>query len=137
VDHIFGELWTRVLKGSSAVVTADSGAKYTVGKGAKSIKHLGIARESMRVILKAKLKAFIVPGKCWKERKADLKVTSNKEEEKEKDSDVERVIIFLPPRYHLLLKFNIYENQTIVKIRTDFWRVLICLDDFFEDLIKV
>lgn len=48
---------------------------------------------------------------------------------------VERVMIFLPPKFHLLLKFKLYQSNCIVKIRTDFWRVLICLDDFFDNLV--
>jgi hypothetical protein len=59
-------------------------------------------------------------------------VDSKTLESQEEIPVIEKVLIFLPPCYHLLLKFHLFADHTVVKIRTDFWRVFICLDDFFD-----
>ncbi|KAJ3427445.1 ap-5 complex subunit beta-1 [Anaeramoeba flamelloides] len=43
--------------------------------------------------------------------------------------------MFLPPKYHLLLKFEIDELSTIVKIKTDFWLCLRWIDEFINNCI--
>lgn len=50
---------------------------------------------------------------------------------------IEKIIIFLPPTFHLLMKFHIYKEYTIIEIKTDFWRVLVCLDEFFDELLEI
>jgi AP-5 complex subunit beta-1 len=42
--------------------------------------------------------------------------------------------MFLPPFYHLLLKFNIGQHITTIKIRTDYWQVLAYVDEFLTSL---
>ena len=96
-------------------------------KAAKSIKYLKSNHEEMISLLQTRLKGFLIP---------ETKPEKYKKKEGKEFLCVERAIIFLPPRFHLLMKFVIYEEHTVVKIRTDFWRVLICLDDFFDNLIK-
>lgn len=48
-----------------------------------------------------------------------------------------RAFIFLPHHYHLLLSFEILEEHTIIRIRTDWWRILTHVDRYFEDILKV
>jgi AP-5 complex subunit beta-1 len=45
------------------------------------------------------------------------------------------VLIFLPPRYHLLLKMEVSDWSTLVRIRTDHWPCLAHVDEFLEALI--
>ncbi|CAD7970147.1 unnamed protein product [Amoebophrya sp. A120] len=41
------------------------------------------------------------------------------------------VLIFIPPRYHLALRFTISEHTTVCRIRTDRFKLLSYLDAFF------
>lgn len=45
------------------------------------------------------------------------------------------VLIFLPPRYHLLLKMEVSDWSTLVRIRTDHWPCLAHVDEFLEALV--
>lgn len=47
------------------------------------------------------------------------------------------VIIFIPPKYHLALRFTISENTTLCRIRTDRFNLLSYMDSFFwADFLK-
>jgi AP-5 complex subunit beta-1 len=48
---------------------------------------------------------------------------------------IKTALIFLPPRYHLLLQFKINPEETIVEIRTDYWKSLIHVDAFLDRLL--
>ena len=41
------------------------------------------------------------------------------------------VVVFVPPRFHLLFKFHVSDDSTVVRIRTDNWKLLAELDAFF------
>jgi len=47
-----------------------------------------------------------------------------------------RALLFLPAKYHILMVFTIYEDHTLVKIRTDFWKALSYIDAFFNVLLE-
>lgn len=42
--------------------------------------------------------------------------------------------IFLPPRYHLLLVFEISNEETLVRFRVDDWQLLDIVEEFLEEL---
>ena len=42
------------------------------------------------------------------------------------------VVVFVPPRFHLLFKFHVSDESTVVRIRTDNWKLLSELDAFFD-----
>ncbi|KAL5721418.1 hypothetical protein ACHQM5_005069 [Ranunculus cassubicifolius] len=44
------------------------------------------------------------------------------------------VMIFLPPRFHLLLQMEVSDISTLVRIRTDHWPCLAYIDDYLEAL---
>lgn len=44
------------------------------------------------------------------------------------------VLIFLPPRFHLLFKMEVGDVSTLVRIRTDHWPSLAYIDDYLEAL---
>ncbi|KAJ0963915.1 hypothetical protein J5N97_029037 [Dioscorea zingiberensis] len=46
------------------------------------------------------------------------------------------VLIFLPPRFHLLLQMEIGNVSTLVRIRTDHWPCLAYVDEFLESLFS-
>jgi len=48
-----------------------------------------------------------------------------------------RMALFLPPMYHLLMKFRIGANSTIVRMRTDQCRLLEHVDAFFDNMFVV
>ncbi|XP_010533345.1 PREDICTED: uncharacterized protein LOC104809147 [Tarenaya hassleriana] len=44
------------------------------------------------------------------------------------------MLIFLPPRFHLLFQMEVGESSTLVHIRTDHWPCLAYVDDYLEAL---
>ncbi|KAL1550555.1 hypothetical protein AAHA92_18503 [Salvia divinorum] len=44
------------------------------------------------------------------------------------------ILIFLPPRFHLLFQLEIRDFSTLVRIRTDHWPCLAYVDDYLEAL---
>lgn len=44
------------------------------------------------------------------------------------------ILIFLPPRFHLLLQMEVGDVSTLVRIRTDHWPCLAYIDDYLEAL---
>ncbi|GAB2285031.1 hypothetical protein Dimus_019487 [Dionaea muscipula] len=46
------------------------------------------------------------------------------------------VLIFLPPRYHLLFRVEVSDVSTLVRIRTDHWPCLAYVDDYLESLFS-
>lgn len=47
------------------------------------------------------------------------------------------VLIFLPPRYHLLFRMEVSDISTLVRIRTDHWPCLAYIDDYLEALFSL
>eukprot|EP00249_Psilotum_nudum_P017252 c26234_g1_i1 orf=70-3660(+) len=45
------------------------------------------------------------------------------------------ILIFLPPRFHLLFKMDISSWSTLVHVRTDYWPCLAYVDEYLEALI--
>ncbi|KAL0690577.1 hypothetical protein Bca4012_090256 [Brassica carinata] len=45
-----------------------------------------------------------------------------------------KMLMFLPPRYHLLFEMEVGEGSTLVHIRTDYWPCLAYVDDYLEAL---
>ncbi|KAL6128405.1 hypothetical protein ACLB2K_071760 [Fragaria x ananassa] len=44
------------------------------------------------------------------------------------------ILIFLPPRFHLLFEMEVCDDSTLVRIRTDHWPCLAYTDDYLEAL---
>ncbi|KZV36746.1 hypothetical protein F511_39291 [Dorcoceras hygrometricum] len=44
------------------------------------------------------------------------------------------ILIFLPPRFHLLFQMEVHDVSTLVRIRTDHWPCLAYVDDYLEAL---
>lgn len=44
------------------------------------------------------------------------------------------ILIFLPPRFHLLFQMEVSDVSTLVRIRTDHWPCLAYIDDYLEAL---
>ncbi|CAK9138294.1 unnamed protein product [Ilex paraguariensis] len=44
------------------------------------------------------------------------------------------ILIFLPPRFHLLFQMEVCDLSTLVRIRTDHWPCLAYIDDYLEAL---
>ncbi|KAJ1281739.1 hypothetical protein BS78_04G328600 [Paspalum vaginatum] len=57
-------------------------------------------------------------------------------QESKRDMGVVRVMIFLPPRYHLLFLMEVGCASTLVRIRTDHWPCLAYVDEYLEALIS-
>lgn len=52
------------------------------------------------------------------------------------DVNVVCVIVFIPPKYHLLMRFAISSHSTVVRILTDRFRLLSYMDSFFISWIR-
>ncbi|XP_006649198.2 uncharacterized protein LOC102704955 [Oryza brachyantha] len=52
-----------------------------------------------------------------------------------RDMGIVRVLIFLPPRYHLLFSMEVGYASTLVRIRTDHWPCLAYVDEYLEALL--
>ncbi|KAL8128515.1 hypothetical protein V2J09_017670 [Rumex salicifolius] len=69
-----------------------------------------------------------------------LYLTYYNEEEKDDKAIVKtnmgcfQVLVFLPPRYHLLFHLEVSDVSTLVRIRTDHWPCLAYIDDYLEAL---
>jgi hypothetical protein len=87
-----------------------------------SVKYLAKPMRHMTEILRTRFEPFLV----------DWNIVD--ETTKNSAGTTARVLIFLPPQYHLLLLFQLEEKQTIVHIRTDYWRILNFIDDFLDEL---
>ncbi|KAJ4710357.1 AP-5 complex subunit beta-1 [Melia azedarach] len=46
------------------------------------------------------------------------------------------ILIFLPPRFHLLFRMEVCDVSTLVRIRTDHWPCLAYIDDYLEALFS-
>ncbi|CAD6241549.1 unnamed protein product [Miscanthus lutarioriparius] len=56
--------------------------------------------------------------------------------ESKREMGTMRVMIFLPPRYHLLFLLEVGRASTLVRIRTDHWPCLAYVDEYLEALIS-
>ncbi|AEE76302.1 putative AP-5 complex subunit beta-1 protein [Arabidopsis thaliana] len=45
-----------------------------------------------------------------------------------------KMLMFLPPRYHLMFEMEVGQGSTLVHIRTDYWPCLAYVDDYLEAL---
>lgn len=52
------------------------------------------------------------------------------------DTETHRLLIFLGPRYHLLLKFHMELTSSNVAIATDNWRLLPLVNTFLQGLVS-
>ncbi|CAH9105028.1 unnamed protein product [Cuscuta europaea] len=43
-----------------------------------------------------------------------------------------QILVFLPPRFHLLFQMEVCDTSTLVRIRTDHWPCLAYIDDYLE-----
>ena len=78
-----------------------------------------------------------------KKEPLQLKYTEEEEDDREESSvnissnrnmGCFLVLIFLPPRFHLLFEMEVCELSTLVRIRTDHWPCLAYIDDYLEAL---
>jgi len=51
-------------------------------------------------------------------------------------SDTTQVLgfIFLPPKYHLMLRFNVKPTHTLIELATDYWFNLTFVDKYLDDM---
>jgi AP-5 complex subunit beta-1 len=79
----------------------------------------------MLEVIKTRLLPFIVDT---------TPMTSNTGVLQDGESVELKALVHLPPRYHMLMRIQVSESSTVVRVKTDFWRVLAFLDKFFEDM---
>lgn len=119
-----------------------------------SVKVLDLDREVMQELIRSQLGPFVVPAEVnlpeedfdfeqeeYFERWNALPLAEGDgtgaapvdEEEEEVVLNVETVciIVFIPPSYHLLMRFAISSHSTIVRVLTDRFQLLSYMDAFF------
>lgn len=123
------QLWRRVGLPGLGVSSSAAESHDDREESGRSVKYLAKGREVMTRIIHRHFGRFIVPQ--------DPRDDDSDDGEEGGDADavtVLRVMIFLPPRYHLLVKAKMQRDATILDIRTDFWRVLPYVDPLFDSL---
>ncbi|KAK4725402.1 hypothetical protein R3W88_028181 [Solanum pinnatisectum] len=53
-----------------------------------------------------------------------------------KNLGIIQILIYLPPRFHLLFQMEVSNTSTLVRIRTDHWPCLAYVDDYLEALFS-
>jgi hypothetical protein len=118
IHQLYDEMWTSLSpspKAESTVPDADSRRNAAVVP-ATSVKFIAKTAKAVVEAIHLNLAPYLLRAKRSPTR--------------------EHAIIFLPHKYHLLLAFEISEESTIVRIQTDWWRILGHLDRFFDELWK-
>eukprot|EP01112_Ceratiomyxa_fruticulosa_P007584 TRINITY_DN1972_c0_g1_i1.p1 TRINITY_DN1972_c0_g1~~TRINITY_DN1972_c0_g1_i1.p1 ORF type:complete len:1085 (-),score=211.49 TRINITY_DN1972_c0_g1_i1:53-3307(-) len=119
LDLMFNKLWTWVI---SEEKKGDLG-------GAKSVKYLEAQDEVIFAMLSGPLSSYVVTKK---QANVDTLTLESNASEAFQES---RVLFYLPPHFHLLLKFKVFKKHAVVKVRTDLWRVLVQVDNFLAYLL--
>ena len=104
-QKLFDMLWEHFGKNQTTTQSTERSC-------AVSVKRLVIGAEGIRSVLERALQQFFV---CV-------------------DVDKRFFGIFLPPRYHLLLAFEISAEETLVRFRVDDWQLLDVVEEFLEEL---
>ena len=124
-------------------------------EGAESVKHLMMPKDNVLKLVKENLGPFMIKQHGFEldreifdpsefEDAEENWYTVSQDDKQSKEENVKanakvsdmirlRVLVVLPPRYHMLFKFHISETSTVVRIRTDRWQLLGELDRFFEN----
>eukprot|EP00003_Mantamonas_plastica_P017529 TRINITY_DN29034_c0_g1_i1.p1 TRINITY_DN29034_c0_g1~~TRINITY_DN29034_c0_g1_i1.p1 ORF type:complete len:197 (+),score=48.45 TRINITY_DN29034_c0_g1_i1:238-828(+) len=136
LELLFNELWNRVLDESTSSAT-----------GVQTVKHIHAKSTVIENYLEDDLRHFEVI--CSEEGTVEGTSSTNSStsgltnalqggvdwnEDSDQEGQPRQFLILLPPKSHLLFKFFIHENHTVVRIRTDNWNLLSFLDDAFADL---
>jgi len=135
-SHLYESLWQGSLEGACW-----------------SVKVLDLDREVVQELIRSQLGPFVVPSEVhlpeedfdfeqeeYFERWNALPVadgdalgTGYEEDEEEVVLSVETVftVVFIPPCYHLLMRFAISSHTTVVRVLTDRFQLLSYMDSFF------
>jgi len=120
IFNLYMQLWKVILLPSWTQAQASNSDLLA----AESVKVLDISKDKMLNSISNNLQHFLVPNFNESQDKSGYKCTKK------------GVFIFLPPKYHLLLRFKIYDTSTTIKSRTDYWQILAYLDSFFDILVN-
>ncbi|KYR02793.1 hypothetical protein DLAC_00258 [Tieghemostelium lacteum] len=90
-----------------------------------SVKQISIQKTQIQSAIQSKLALYCID---------QINTNQNREGESKVESEnlaqQLKVIIFLPPQYHLLFLFEINEKSTLIHIKTDYWRSLASIDQY-------
>jgi len=97
----------------------------------ESVKYLVVNSREMVRLVKDRFEPFLVPN-------IGKKSGGDQGYQDDHDHDHNSVLLamfFVPPRNHILCKFAVGRDSTVVSIRTDAWRTLTYLDNLLEALV--
>jgi len=83
-----------------------------------SVKNMSILRSDFIKTIKNEIKPFTIRSQSAQEK------------------DEYDVFIYLPPKYLLLIKIIVRSKETTAYIRTDFWKLISFIDDYFNNLVQ-
>lgn len=89
---------------------------------ASSVKYVSKQARHVREAVRSHMKPFLI-GK--------------ESTEAHNGTNLMKALIFLPHRYHLLFTFEVAEEHTVIRIRTDWWRILTHIDRYFDEMLKL
>merc|ERR1719265_1544934 len=116
-----------------------------------SVKVLDLDKDVVQELIHSQLGPFVVRSEVrlededfdfeqeeyfehWAEMRGDEE--DCEDIEVEVNVNVKCVIVFIPPKYHLLVRFAISSHSTVVRILTDRFRLLSYMDSFFISWIR-
>ena len=129
-------MWEVLAKLAPVPVTSAPTKPPVVVEGAQSVKNLAFTPEKVKEILSQHLQQFAFTPLQNDSLPTNPKIREIEEENGTTVGSKVHVFIFLPPKYHLLMRFNLEAKQTIVEIQTDYWRTLTFVDQYFDQICK-
>eukprot|EP00439_Symbiodinium_sp_Y106_P081833 s1128_g20.t4 len=113
-----------------------------------SVKVLDLERDTVKELIQTQLGPFVVPAEVhvededfdfeqeeyfdrWNSLPEGVMDLPEQEQDVTVNVDTTFAILFVPPCYHLLMRFAISSNSTIVRILTDRFQLLSYMDAFF------
>jgi len=103
-----------------ALALWDDHQNVPLNNATTSVKYISKASDQVQHAIQTHLKPFLVQEQ------------PNEEQDGYK---LVKAIIFLPHKYHLLFSFEIHSNHTVIRIRTDWWRILTHIDKYFDEIM--
>eukprot|EP01121_Diplochlamys_sp_Union-15-3_P016598 TRINITY_DN5682_c0_g1_i2.p1 TRINITY_DN5682_c0_g1~~TRINITY_DN5682_c0_g1_i2.p1 ORF type:complete len:553 (-),score=43.93 TRINITY_DN5682_c0_g1_i2:20-1678(-) len=136
---LFSSLWNKI----DLDITNDlSNGKRRLG--ARSVKFIEVYSSHVLSRLSTSLRPYLISPRdlyehpfCGEqEEKSESNIKSTDLADIESTPPIP-VIVFMAPKYHLLMQFFVNEKATLVKIVSDYWRIMSYIDNYLENIFRI
>jgi hypothetical protein len=114
LQALFEEMWETMTNGSAQIGNTQSDLQTNV-TAPSSVKYIAKPSKFVQNAIRTHLSPFIVS----------------------ESQELVKLLIFLPHRYHLLLRVEISDSSTVIRIISDWWRTMTHLDSYFESIFNL